>query len=74
MKEKYYKWKAKRKLIHQYEYVMQVDKLLEGYLTKQILSGGSQEFLEKGRKDLIQKQNEMKTNQKFIDYLKSVKI
>lgn len=77
MKEKlitaFYRWRAKRKLLEQYRYLNEVNKLLEGYLTKQIISGGSQEFISKGRADLVAKQNEMKVNEKFIDYLLKLK-
>ena len=71
--EKYYTWSAKRRLTHQYRYLNAVNNILEGYLTKRILDGGSQEFTSKGRQDLVNKQNEIKENQNFINYIKSVK-
>jgi hypothetical protein len=69
--EKYYAFKARRKLIHQYKYLIAVNKLLETYLTKRILQGGSAEFIGSARKNLIDKQNEIKENESFVEFLKS---
>lgn len=69
--EKYYAFKASRKLIHQYKYLIAVNKLLESYLTKRILGGGSAEFIASARKNLIEKQNEIKENENFVEFLKS---
>lgn len=72
-KQKYLLWKARRKLLSQYEYVMEVDHLLEDYLSSNLLKGGSDEFMKKGRENLINKQREIKTNNEFIQFLQNYK-
>lgn len=71
LKKKYLRWKALRTLIGQYEYVAEVDNILEDYLSKNLLEGGSADFMKTGRENLVKKQSEMKTNQRFIEFLKS---
>lgn len=75
--EKFKKWylrrKAKNKLIKQYEYLVEVNTLLEEYITEKILTGGSQEFITKGRQNLITKQSEIRENQSFLEFLAKVK-
>lgn len=66
----YYTWLAKRRLIGQYQYLNAVNNLLEKYITERILNGASSEFINKGRQDLVNKQNEIKENQNFINFLK----
>jgi len=66
----YYAWLAKRRLLGQYRYLNAVNNLLEGYITERILNGGSSEFIQKGRTDLVNKQSEIKENQNFINFLK----
>lgn len=73
IKENYYRWKAKRDLIKKYMYLQEVDKLLEEYLTAQILKGGSQEFLSKSRQSLVKKQGDMKNQEGMIMFLKNAK-
>lgn len=73
LKKKYLLWKARRKLLSQYEYVMEVDHLLEDYLSSNLLRGGSDEFMKKGRENLINKQKEIKTNAEFIQFLQNYK-
>ena len=73
LKEKYLRRKARRKLVHQYEYLAQVDVLLEDYMTQKILQGGSDEFMAKGRSNLATKQQEMRTNTEFLNFLKNTK-
>lgn len=77
MIKKFKKWylrrKAKNKLIKQYEYLVEVNTLLEEYITEKILIGGSQEFITKGRQNLITKQSEIKENLSFLEFLAKVK-
>ncbi len=77
MIKKFKKWylrrKAKNKLIKQYEYLVEVNTLLEEYITEKILTGGSQEFITKGRQNLITKQSEIKENLSFLEFLAKVK-
>ena len=69
IKKKYLRAKAKRTLRGQYEYLIEVNAILEEYLTEKLLQGGSAEFMSKGRADLANKQAELKTNTEFIDFL-----
>lgn len=73
LKEKYLRRKARLKLIKQYEYVDQVNILMEEYMTGQLLRGGSEEFIAKGRANLSKVQQELKTNQEFVQFLKNTK-
>lgn len=73
LKEWFYRTKARRTLINRYEYLHEVDSLLEEYLTSKLLQGGSQEFVSKGRNDLANKQAEMRENSSFVSFLKSLK-
>lgn len=69
LKSKYFRHKAKRKLTKQYEYLVEVNTLLEEYITKKILEGGSTKFIEDGRKNLITKQAEIRENKSFLEFL-----
>lgn len=73
LKKKYYRWKAKSTLIRRYEYLIEVNTVLEEYITAKILEGGSQEFLTKGRQDLISKQAEIRETTKMVEFLRKVK-
>lgn len=73
MKEKYYRWLAKWRLIRRYRYLNEVNKLLEEYMTSRIIRGGSQEFIGKARTDLVTKQNEIRETNNMIDFLKGSK-
>ncbi len=72
-KEWFYRTKARRTLINRYEYLHEVDALLEEYLTSKLLRGGSEEFISKGRNDLANKQAEMRENSSFVSFLRSQK-
>lgn len=69
LKQWYFRHKAKRKLTKQYEYLVEVNTLLEEYITQKILTGGSAQFIEAGRKNLITKQAEIKENKGFLEFL-----
>lgn len=73
MKEKYYRWLAKWRLIKRYEYLNQVNRILEEYITDRILAGGSAEFLNKSRTDLVAKQGEIRETDKMVEFLKKLK-
>jgi len=73
LKKWYYRRLAKWRLIRRYEYLNEVNSILEEYITSRILLGGSAEFLGKSRNDLVQKQNELKETEKMVDFLKSLK-
>jgi len=64
---KYYRWKAKRSLLKTYRFEIEIDKILEKWITKRILEG------QQGRrKELIEKQNRIKETKLFIDFLKKL--
>lgn len=73
LRQKYFRFKAKNKLIKQYEYLVEVNKILEEYITEKILVGGSTKFIEDGRKQLITKQSEIRENESFLQFLSKVK-
>lgn len=68
-KKWYYHRKAKNKLIKQYEYLAAVNEILEKYISEKILTGGSKEYIEKGRQNLITKQAEIRENTSFLEFL-----
>lgn len=72
-KKIYYRFLAKRRLISRYEYLQEVNTLLEEYITSKILQGGSQEFLAKGRQDLINKQAEIRETAVMLEFLHNAK-
>jgi len=72
LRKKLLRNRAKRKLKGQYEYLIEVNAILEEYLTEKLLAGGSQEFMAKGRADLATKQSELKTNIEFIEFLNRI--
>ncbi len=70
MKEIFYRWLAKWRLVRRYRYLNEVNKILEAYLTSRIINGGSEDFITKARRDLVEKQNEIKENNGFINFLR----
>jgi len=68
----FYRWLAKGRLVRRYEYLNEVNKILEGYITKKILDGGSQEFLTRSRQDLVNKQNEIRETEKMVEFLRNL--
>lgn len=73
LKKKYYRLKARFTLIRRYEYLNEVNRILEEYLTKRIIDGGSADFLAKGRSDLIAKQSEIKETEAMVVFLRNLK-
>lgn len=73
LKKKYYRWKARFTLTRRYEYLNEVNNILEEYITAKILEGGNEQFLTKGRQDLINKQAEIKETSKMIEFLRALK-
>lgn len=69
----YYNWLARYRLIKRYRYLIEVNEILEGYMTTKIVNGGSQEFLAKTREELVRNQQETRENRAFIQYLNSKK-
>ena len=73
LKFKYYRLKARFTLIRRYEYLNEVNKVLEEYLTEKLIRGGSDEFMAKGRADLANKQSEIRETQAMVDFLRRIK-
>lgn len=73
VKKWFYRKLAKGRLIRRYEYLNEVTKLLEQYVTKRILDGGSEEFLNRSRQELVTRQNEVKENERLIAFLRQIK-
>lgn len=71
IKQKYNHWLARHRLVNRYLYLNEVNKLLEGYITQKILNGGSPEFVNKARQDLLTNQRDTKENENFVNYLRS---
>lgn len=69
----YYKWLAKFRLTHRYLYLNEVNEILASYITYRILGGGSQEFLNKSRADLTNKQNEIKETERLVEFISRMK-
>jgi len=64
---------AKWRLIKRYKYLIEVDKLMEEFVTKTILDGGSDEFIAAQRKQLINLQNDANSKKKLIEFLTNTK-
>jgi len=73
MKKTFYRWLAKWRLIRRYEYLIEVNNLMEEFITNEILSGGSDSFIGESRKQLINLQNENKKQVAMVAFLKSLK-
>ena len=71
LKKKYYRFKAKWSLINRYEYLNEVDKLMESYQTQMILRGGSEEFIRKSRAQLSESQARMREQENLIKFLRN---
>ena len=72
IKDKFYRWLAISRLVRRYEYLLQVDKILEEYITDRILKGGSTDMINQGRGDLLKKQAEIREQEKMLVFLKSL--
>jgi len=64
---------AKDRLIRRYEYLSEVTRVLEEYVTKRILDGGSEDFISRSRNELLKHQAELAENQNLLDFLKDLK-
>lgn len=69
MKTKFYHWLARWRMVRRYRYLIEVNKILEEYLTQQIIAGGSEDFIKDSRKQLLSIQGETKTHERFVNYL-----
>ena len=60
------------RLKNRYLYLKEVDKLMEEFVTETILNGGSPEFIGVQRKQLVQLQNEIKSKDKLLAFLRKI--
>lgn len=73
IRKAFYRKLAKRRLLTRYRYLVEIDKILEEFITGKIISGGTTEFISKGRQELVAKQSEISKTEKLIDFLSSIK-
>ena len=72
IKSKFYRWLAKSRLIKRYDYLTEVNKLMEEYTTDLIIQGGSEEYIAHQRKALLKLQNEIKGTVTMLTFLKGL--
>ncbi len=63
------KWAYRR----QARWALEKDKIMEAFVTKNILDGGGDEFIANQRKQLIHIQGEIKAKKVLLDFLKHLK-
>lgn len=59
-------------MIRRYRYLIEVNRLLEEFITQQIIAGGSDEFIIQSRKQLLANQAETKSHEAFVRFLKGL--
>jgi len=69
MKQKIYRLLAIYKLRRRYEYLVEVDKLMEEFTTKTILDGGSKEFIGQARNQLVNLQKDIQSKGRMLEFL-----
>lgn len=72
LKEKFNRKRALWNLIHKYEYVLEVEKLLEEYVMSKLLEGGGEEFMNAGRKELASQQAKVRETEKMLNYFREL--
>ena len=70
LKSKYLRWKAKRNLRKRYEYLLEVNKLMEEFDMERIL-GHDETFR---RNDLSKVRDEYKNMEVMLEFLKRIKL
>jgi hypothetical protein len=73
IKQRFNRWLAIWRLKRRYKYLIEVDRVMEQFVTKSILDGGSQEFISASRKQLIQLQGEISSKERLLDFLENTK-
>jgi hypothetical protein len=73
MKQKFNRWLAVWRLKRRYKYLIEVDRVMEQFVTHSILSGGSPEFIGASRKQLVALQGEIASKEKLVDFLTKLK-
>lgn len=72
LKEKFNRRLALWRLIHKYEYVLEVEKLLEEYVMAKLLEGGGEEYMTKGRQELASQQVKVRETEKMLNYFREL--
>lgn len=65
--QKYRFWRAKRNLLKKYLYMLEVERMMEEWITKRIVEGQSGR-----REELKQKRAQIRETKEFINYLKKI--
>ena len=73
MKKKYNRWLARRRLINRYDYLIEVNRLIEEYTLSVILKGGSPEMINEARKNLTKIRGEMVEQEAMLQFLRNLK-
>ena len=74
MKKKYNRWLARRRLINRYDYLIEVNKLMEEYTLSVILRGGSSEMLKTARDNLSKLRGEIVEQEAILIFLKTKRV
>lgn len=72
LKQRFNRRLALWRLIHKYEYVLEVEKLLEEYVMAKLLEGGGEEFMNKGRQELASQQVKVRETEKMLNYFRAL--
>ena len=72
LKEKFYRRLALWRLVRKYEYVIEVEKLLEEYVMAKLLEGGGEEYMNKGRQELASQQVKVRETEKMLNYFREL--
>jgi hypothetical protein len=72
MKQRFNRWLAIWRLKRRYAYLIEVDRVMEQFVTKTILDGGSPEFVAASRKQLINLQNEISSKERLVAFLSEI--
>lgn len=71
-KERFNRRLAIWRLVHRYEYLLEVEKLMEEYVMAKLLDGGSDEYMQAGRQELAGQQAKVRETTKMLNYLRSL--
>ena len=67
--QKFYRGLAIWRLKRRYKYLIEVDRVMEEFVTQSILDGGSAEFMSASRRQLVSLQNDIKSKERLLDFL-----
>ena len=67
IRQKFFVWRIKKGLIKNYDRMLEVDKILEAWITKRILEGQQNR-----RNELLEKQQKIGEMTKFLEFLRKI--